>query len=41
MKKAIREQIRNKFGGRCAYCGQELLVIKRGCNEHIWSGLRS
>ena len=24
MKKEIREKVYNKFGGRCAYCGEEL-----------------
>ncbi len=35
MTKAQREQVRMKFGGRCAYCGCEL--EKGWCADHVLS----
>lgn len=46
LSKAEREQVRQKFGGRCAYCGCDLPdrwhadhvePVKRGCGSY-WSG---
>lgn len=35
MKKSVREQVYNKFGGHCGYCGCELKTIRDMQVDHI------
>ena len=40
MKKSIREHVHQKFGGHCAYCGEEITLKQMQVDhvEPIWRG---